>query len=122
MERTRLRGAARRLHFPSIMMNHQQERLIAGNFAQSMAAEERAQGVVQRVDSLGREITILLSTGLEVFYVPPDCPIHLHGERIKLRMIQPRDQARVTFDRNPELLVAKRVELQPDSGFACLRL
>ena len=35
------------------------------------------------MDTIGREIEVLLSTGLEVFYVPPDCPIFLHGERIE---------------------------------------
>jgi hypothetical protein len=59
---------------------------------------------------------------VKVFYVPPDCPIHLHGERIKLRMVQPRDQARVTFNRRQEMLVAKQLEIQPDSGFACFRV
>jgi hypothetical protein len=83
---------------------------------------ERAQGTIQRVDTLGREIAILLSTGLEIFYVPPDCPIILHGERIKLRMIQPRDEARVTFDRSSGMLVMKLLEVQPDSGFSCFRL
>jgi hypothetical protein len=83
---------------------------------------DRAQGAIQRVDTLGREISVLLSTGLEVFYVPPGCPIVLHGERIKLRMIQPRDQVRVTFDRSSAMLVAKLLEVQPDTGFSCFRL
>jgi hypothetical protein len=83
---------------------------------------ERAQGIIERVDTLGREITMLLPTGLEVFYLPPDCPIVLHGERIKLRMIQPRDQALVIFDKNNGMLVAKLLEVQPDSGFSCFRL
>jgi hypothetical protein len=89
---------------------------------QVAATGERAQGTIQRVDTLGREITLLLSTGLEAFYVPPDCPIVLHGERIKLRMIQPRDKARVTFVRNRGMLVVKLLEVQPDCGFSCFRL
>ena len=83
---------------------------------------DRAQGTIQRVDVLGREITVLLPTGLEVFYVPSDCPIVLHGERIKLRMVQTRDTACVTFDRKRGMLVAKLLEVQPDSGFSCFRL
>ena len=34
-------------------------------------------------------------------------------------MIQPRDQARLTFARRRESLVVKLLEIQPDSGFAC---
>ena len=98
------------------MESHQPNRLIAVNSAPPIAAGEWAQGAIQRVDTLGREIAILLSTGLEVLYVPPDCPIYLHGERIKLRLIQPRDQARVTFDRSPEMLVAKLLEIEKRLG------
>jgi hypothetical protein len=104
------------------MKNQQAESSNLVNAVQAIAAGERAQGTIQRVDTLGREITVLLSTGLEVFYVPPDCPIVLHGERIKLRMIQPRDKARVTFVRSREMLVVELLEVQPDCGFSCFRL
>jgi hypothetical protein len=73
---------------------------------------QRVQGVIQCVDTLGRQITVQLVSGLEVFYVPPDCPITLRGEHVKLRMIQARDQARLTYD-NGELLVVKQLEVQP---------
>ena len=86
------------------------------------ARHECARGAVQRVDTVAREIAVLLPTGLELFYVPPDCPIYLHGERIKLRMIQPRDQARVTFARGRGTLSVQLLEVQPDSTFACFRL
>ena len=117
-----LHCVAQGLHLQSSMKNQQLKSLISVNAVQATVAGERAQGTVQHVDTLGREITVLLSTGLKVFYVPPDCPIVLRGERIKLRMIQPRDQALVTFDRSCGMLVAKLLEVQPDSGFSCFRL
>lgn len=81
---------------------------------------ECATGTVQSVDLLGREIAVELSTGPEVIYVPPDCPVYLRGERIKLRMLQPRDQARVTFGRIRGMLVAERLEVQPGGSAAYL--
>lgn len=87
----------------------------------SLYAEERAHGFVQRVDANGREIAVLLATGVEYFFVPPDCPIFLHGERIKLRLIQPRDHVRVTFDGNPGMLIVKLLEVQPDGSFPRIR-
>jgi hypothetical protein len=73
-------------------------------------------GTIQSVDPLGREIVILLPTGREVFYVPPDCPIYLRGERIKLRIAQTRDDVRVTFVREGGLLFVKKLEIWPDAG------
>ena len=74
------------------------------------------------MDTVNRELAVLLATGLEVFDVPADCPIRLRGERVKLRMIQPRDQACVKFQRTLAMLVAKSIEIQPDTGFSCFRL
>jgi hypothetical protein len=104
------------------MMKEQRKSSNSVDAVQATVAGERAQGTIQRVDTLGREITVLLSTGLEVFYVPPDCPIVLHGERIKLRMIQPRDKVLATFVRSGGMLVVKLLEVQPDCGFSCFRL
>jgi hypothetical protein len=97
------------------------ERTAAG-VSQPIATAERAQGAVQRVDTVGREITVLLPTGLAVFDVPSDCPVLLRGEPIKLRLLQPRDQVRVTFSDCQGRLVAQFVEVQPDSGLSCMRL
>jgi hypothetical protein len=74
-------------------------------------------GTVQSVDPLGREIVVLLPAGREVLYVPPDCPIYLRGERIKLRIAQSRDEVRVTFAREGSALVVKKLEIWPDAGF-----
>jgi hypothetical protein len=77
---------------------------------------------VKRVDTVEREITVLLSTGLAVFDVPSDCRVLLRGEPIKLRLIQPRDQVRVSFTNEQGRLIAQLLEVQPDTGFSCFRL
>ena len=88
----------------------------------AMGQSRSAKGIVQRVDTVQREITVLLQQGLELFDVPPDCPIFLHGERIKLRMIQPRDHVDIRFTAGDERRIATSLEVQPDSGFSCFRL
>jgi hypothetical protein len=98
------------------------EKSAAGISSQPTAVAKRAQGAVQRVDTVGREIILLLPTGLAVFDVPSDCPILLRGEPIKLRLIQPRDQVRVAFSEHQDRLIAQSLEVQPDTGFSCFRL
>ena len=83
---------------------------------------KRARGIVQSVDLVGRDMTVLLQTGVEVFDIPPDCAILLHGEQVKLRMVQPRDHVWITFTRASERLVAEKLEVQSDTGFSCFRL
>jgi hypothetical protein len=104
------------------MTNPQLERHIAGTYAPTGGSANHVQGAVQQVDTVGREITVLLSTGIAVFDVPPDCPIFLHGERIKLRMVQSGDQARITFAGSRDARIASRLEVQPDSGYSGFRL
>jgi hypothetical protein len=104
------------------MTNSQLERHIAGTYSPDVGSADCVQGAVQQVDTVGREITVLLSDGIAVFDVPPDCPIFLHGERIKLRMVQPRDQAKITFAKSRDARIALRLEVQPDSGYSCFLL
>lgn len=61
------------------------------------AAVLRDEGVVCRVDVINRELVLLAGGTRVVFDVPPDCPIALRGERVRLRLVQPRDRARVTY-------------------------
>ena len=110
------------LAFTPFIMNKLFEKAASGTAFQPTAATEHAQGAVQRVDTVEREITVLLSTGLEVFDVPSDCPIRLRGEPIKLRLIQPRDQVRITFADHQGRLIAQLLDVQPDTTFSCFRL
>jgi hypothetical protein len=84
-------------------------------------------GIVQRVDPVLRELSVLTANGLKVVDIPVDCPVFLHGERIKLRLVQPRDHvklklARHELENRDALMTASFVEVQPDAGFSCFRL
>jgi hypothetical protein len=72
-----------------------------------------AEAVVHRVDPISRELTALIEGRLVNVYVPPDCDVFLRGERIKLRIVQPRDRVRVTLAALADSLIARVVEVQP---------
>jgi hypothetical protein len=82
---------------------------------QQIETVECVLGVLQQIDAIAREIAVLSDIGVTVFNVPPDCPIFLRGEQIKLRMLQPDDRIRVTFAKCREFLLAKSLDVQPDS-------
>jgi hypothetical protein len=85
---------------------------VASIFAHSRV--EQARGIVQSVDIIGRDLTVLLPSGIEVFDIPPGCDVVLHGELVKLRMIQPQDRVCIVFRRTPERLVAELLKVQPE--------
>ncbi len=72
-----------------------------------------AEAVVHRVDPVNRELAALVEGILVTIYVPPGCDIVLRGERVKLRMVQPRDRVRVTYTELADSLVAREIEVQP---------
>ena len=73
----------------------------------------QAEAIVHRVNAVDRELTVFVAGSLVSFYVPPGCPVILHGERVKLRMVQPRDRVRVTCSEQRGSLVAHAIEVQP---------
>jgi hypothetical protein len=103
-------------------MNRLLKHLEPDTRSDAVGKSEFANGIVQRVDPVQREVTVLLQNGLELFDIPPDCPIFLHGERVKLRLIQPRDHVKIHYIAGDVLPIATSVEVQPDNGFACFRL
>jgi hypothetical protein len=72
------------------------------------------EGVARRIDAVARELTVDAGGAFVAIDVPPDCPITLRGERIKLRMLLPRDRVRVTCAESSGALVASAIEAQPD--------
>src|SRR5918911_1609718 len=72
-----------------------------------------AEAVVHRVDPVNRELTALVGGVLVNIYVPPGCEVVLRGERVKLRMVQPRDHVRVTYTELDGFLLAREIEVQP---------
>jgi hypothetical protein len=113
--------AAQGLRMRKVMIR-QRNHLESATCIHAMGQSQFAKGIVQRVDTVQREVKVLMQNGLGLFDIPPDCPIFLHGERIKLRMIQPRDHVNIRFIAGEELPMATSVEVQPDSSFSCFRL
>jgi hypothetical protein len=72
-------------------------------------------GMVHRVDTIGRELAVWVSGDLLTFDVPIGCALVLHGERVRLRMVQPRDRVQVTYASRGSLLVALAIDVQPDA-------
>jgi hypothetical protein len=97
-------------------MNHQSEKSASLSFS----IPQRAVGTVQRMDSVEREIVVLLPTGLAVFDVPSSCAIFLRGELVKFRVIQPGDRVRVTFSDCHGSKVAQMLEVPPNTDLPAL--
>jgi hypothetical protein len=72
-----------------------------------------AEAIVCRVDPVNRELAALIEGVPVTMYVPPDCEVILRGERVKLRMVQPRDRVRVAYTELADSLVTRAVEVQP---------
>jgi hypothetical protein len=73
---------------------------------------EEIEGVVRRVDPVGREVEVHVA-GIPVSLdVRSDCVITLRGERVKLRLIQPRDRVRVKYTAHSGTRVAATIEVQ----------
>ncbi len=69
-------------------------------------------GVVRRVNPVSREVEVHAAGTTVSIDVRPDCVITLRGERVKLRMIQPRDRVRVTYAEHQGTPVAAAVEVR----------
>lgn len=75
-----------------------------------------AEAVVCRIDPVNRELAALVEGACVTIYVPPDCEVILRGERVKLRMVQPRDRLRVAYTQLTDSLVAREIEVSPLPG------
>jgi hypothetical protein len=64
---------------------------------QTEALTATARGTIQEVDVLGRELCVLVDGSPEHFAVPLGCAVWLHGERVKLRLLQPQDPVEVVY-------------------------
>ncbi len=71
-------------------------------------------GVVHRIDTVNREVAVFVKGELLNFDVPVGCAVVLHGEPVKLRMVQPRDRVKITHTISGGLRVALTVEVQPN--------
>jgi hypothetical protein len=74
----------------------------------------RIEGILERVDLVNREIELVERSTRRTLVVSPDCEVVLHGERVKLRMLQPGDRVRILYSVHPNLCEAHRLEAQSD--------
>jgi hypothetical protein len=72
-----------------------------------------ADAVVLGVDLVNRRLAALAAGAPVNIYVSPHCHVILHGERVKLRMVQPKDRLRVRYEQVADGLVAERIEIRP---------
>lgn len=75
--------------------------------------ESEADAIVQHVDLINRELTALVEGVLVSIYAPPACDVVLRGERVKFRLVQPRDRVRVSYTQSDNTLIASAIEVQP---------
>lgn len=73
---------------------------------------EQADGIIQAVDVPRRELLILREGAPWVFDVAPDCAIWLHGERVKLRLLQPLDHVCVVYAGTPTGPKARAIRVE----------
>lgn len=78
------------------------------------AGERENSGVVHCVDTVNREVAVFVNGELLAFDVPIGCAVVLHGEPIKLRMVQPQDRVKITYVRRDGFRIALAIEVQPD--------
>jgi hypothetical protein len=72
-----------------------------------------ADGIIQQVDTVNRELWVLVANASLSFDVPPDCAVLLNAERVKLRLLQPADRAHVFYRADLRgLRTACRIEAQ----------
>lgn len=70
-------------------------------FAGTETTPQMAEGLLQKVDLVNRVVTLARTEDALTFDVPPTCEVLLNGERVKLRLLQPRDRLSVTYCRQP---------------------
>lgn len=73
-------------------------------------------GVIRRVDPVGRELEVTVAGTPVSFDVRIDCAITLRGERVKLRLLQPRDRVRIMYAWVEGVRVADAVDAQPGNA------
>lgn len=68
------------------------------------------EGAIQQIDLTNRAMTVREEKSMMAFDVPPACTVRLNGERVKLRMLQPRDHVSIRYGGTPNGLVAQSIE------------
>jgi hypothetical protein len=72
-------------------------------------------GIINEVDPISRELNLRAGEEALQLYVPLDCPIVLNSERVKLRLLQPGDRARVCSTRAHGIVIALSITVSWNS-------
>ena len=72
----------------------------------------QAEGIIEQVDTVNRELRVLVEGSVVSFDVPADCPVLLHKERVKFRLLQPGDRILLTYVIRRGRRTACRIEVQ----------
>ncbi len=81
------------------------------NNTEANTALREAEGVIARVDVAGRELTVRIAGKDCLFALAPNCEFVLHGEPVKLRLLQALDRANLRYARTGDDLVAYQVQV-----------
>jgi hypothetical protein len=68
-------------------------------------------GTIEHIDCFGRELTLSVGDSARVFGLAPECVFLLHGEPVKLRLLQPLDRAHLCYRDTGGALVAHSVRV-----------
>jgi hypothetical protein len=74
-------------------------------------ALREAEGVIESVDVPARELTVRIDGTLWLFDLAPECSLLLHGEPVKLRLLQSADRAHVFYAHEGDELMAYLVRV-----------
>jgi hypothetical protein len=67
------------------------------NVTTTLRPDGQLHGTIVLVDPISRELRVLAGNVLRDFYVPLGCSVMLNNEPVKLRMLQPSDQATIEY-------------------------
>jgi hypothetical protein len=57
----------------------------------------QVQGRIHSIDAPRREMTVVVNGMLQPFDIAAECSVWLHGERVKLRILQPADLVHISY-------------------------
>jgi hypothetical protein len=82
------------------------------NASEVALALREAEGIIERVDVAARELMVSIDGVPRLFDLAPDCSLLLHGEPVKLRLLQAADRAQLLYAHEGEERVAYHVRVR----------
>jgi hypothetical protein len=70
------------------------------------------EGTIRQLNTLAREVLVLVNGQLLDVDVPVTCPVYVNAERVKLRLLQALDRVVVDFKRDGARAVAESIEVR----------